>query len=161
MRRGACFPGEEGAFGKASPSSGPPLSVKLLLWHGWQVPVFGLRGVILSRDRERGMLYGVPCVWKRPGLPGSMWGRRLSDMLPCGSRAGRRARSTRRATRPWDAGRKGRRGQTHARRIQMEGAAVCWSPVGYWGGGKLMFLVGYKDFSSKDGLSLDVRPVLL
>lgn len=61
------MPGEEGAFGKASPSSGPPLSVKLLLWHGWQVPVFGLRGVILSRDRERGDAVRRPLCLEEAG----------------------------------------------------------------------------------------------
>lgn len=65
------FPGEEGAFEKASPSPGPPLPVKLLLWYGWQVPVFGLRGVISLRDRERGERERLPCL-KEKMLPGVM-----------------------------------------------------------------------------------------
>ena len=70
------FPGETGALEKSVPP-GPPLPVKLLLRCGWQVPVFGLRGAISFRHRERGERERLPCLKERM-LPG-VTARRLPE----------------------------------------------------------------------------------
>ena len=70
------FPGEAGALEKSVPP-GPPLPVKLLLRCGWQVPVFGLRGAISFRHRERGERVRLPCL-KEGTLPG-VTARRLPE----------------------------------------------------------------------------------
>ena len=157
------FPGEEGAFEKASPSPGPPLPVKLLLWCGWQVPLFGLRGAISFRDRERGERHRFPYLaWKRRYC---LRPCRHSDLRNVLARS-RGGRSRYRSPRNGDTSGQQRRYAIGWSRIGMtvpagEGIRPWMGPGRVWEDRKIMFLPGYKYFPSRDGLSLDGRPVLL